>query len=63
MVTKALQQVGAEKYELVTVYRGRQADDLEATGLTETIRQSFPQLEVEVQPGGQDLYPFILSVE
>ena len=63
VVTKALHQVGAEKYELVTVYRGRQADEVEADGLTATIRQNFPQLEVEVQPGGQDLYPFILSVE
>ena len=63
VVSKALEQVGAEKYELVTVYCGSQAVDGDSDRLSETIRQKFPKLEVDVQTGGQDLYPFILSVE
>lgn len=63
VVDKALHGIGAGGYELVTIYRGSQATESEADGLTESIRASFPELEVEVQAGGQEHYPFILSVE
>jgi uncharacterized protein len=63
VVKKALDGIGAGGYELVTIYRGQQASDSEAEGLTKSIRGSFPELEVEVQSGGQEHYPFILSVE
>jgi len=63
VVKEALDGLGAGGYELVTIYRGQQASDSEAEGLTESIRGSFPELEVEVQAGGQEHYPFILSVE
>jgi dihydroxyacetone kinase-like predicted kinase len=63
VVQAALDRIGARDYELVTIYRGQQATDSEATLLTESIRGSYPDLEVEVQSGGQEHYPFILSVE
>jgi DAK2 domain fusion protein YloV len=63
VVREALDGIGANGYELVTIYRGLQATDSEAENLTKSIRLSFPDLEVEVQPGGQEHYPFILSVE
>jgi uncharacterized protein len=63
VVQAALDGVGASGYELVTIYRGQQATDSQARGLTEAIQASFPDLEVEVQAGGQEHYPFILSVE
>jgi uncharacterized protein len=63
VVGAALDGIGASDYELVTIYRGQQATDSEATSLTESIRGSYPQLEIELQSGGQELYPFILSVE
>jgi dihydroxyacetone kinase-like predicted kinase len=63
VVNQALDGIGADDYELVTIYRGLQATDSEAENLTESIRGSFPDLEVELQPGGQEHYPFILSVE
>jgi DAK2 domain fusion protein YloV len=63
VVHAALDGIGAGDYELVTIYRGQQATDSDATRLTESIRGSYPGLEVEVQAGGQDHYPFILSVE
>lgn len=63
VVHDALAGIGTDGYELVTIYRGRQATDSEAASLTEAIHAGFPGLEVEVQPGGQELYPFILSVE
>jgi DAK2 domain fusion protein YloV len=63
VVNKALSKLGPDSYELVTVYRGEGASDDELAKLESEIRSSHPGLEVEVQQGGQQHYPFILSVE
>ncbi len=63
VVKQALGRLGPEAYELVTVYRGEQASDAEMARLESEIRSQYPGLEVEVQQGGQQHYPFILSVE
>jgi DAK2 domain fusion protein YloV len=63
VVKKALGKLGPNEYELVTVYRGEQASDDELARLESEIRSNYPSLEVEVQQGGQQHYPFILSVE
>jgi fatty acid kinase len=63
VVNKALGKLGPDSYELVTVYRGEQASDAELARLESEIRSNYPGLEVEVQQGGQQHYPFILSVE
>jgi DAK2 domain fusion protein YloV len=63
VVNKALSKLGADSYELVTVYRGEGASDAELHKLESDIRSTHPGLEVEVQQGGQQHYPFILSVE
>jgi DAK2 domain fusion protein YloV len=63
VVNKALGKLGADSYELITVYRGEGASDDELEKLESEIRATHPGLEVEVQQGGQQHYPFILSVE
>src|SRR5256884_5400106 len=63
VVNKALGKLGPDTYELVTVYRGEQASDDELARLESEIRTNYPGLEVEVQQGDQQHYPFILSVE
>ena len=63
VVKQALGKLGPDAYELVTVYRGQQATDAEMSRLESEIRNHYPGLEVEVQQGGQQHYPFILSVE
>src|SRR5256884_1237886 len=63
VVKRALGRPGPDSYELVTVYRGEQASDDELARLESEIRSNYPRLEVEVQQGGQQHYPFILSVE
>jgi DAK2 domain fusion protein YloV len=63
VVKQALGKLGPDSYELVTVYRGEGASDDELASLQSSIQSSFPDLEVEVQQGGQQHYPFILSVE
>jgi dihydroxyacetone kinase-like predicted kinase len=45
------------------VYRGEGASQDDLASLQSAIQSSYPGLEVEVQEGGQQHYPFILSVE
>jgi dihydroxyacetone kinase-like predicted kinase len=63
VVNKALGKLGPDAYELVTVYSGEDATEDELKKLEAAIKSSYPGLEVEVQHGGQQHYPFILSVE
>jgi dihydroxyacetone kinase-like predicted kinase len=63
VIAAALSGIHAADYDLVTIYRGQQATDSQAERLTESIRGSFPGLEVEIHSGGQEHYPFIVSVE
>src|SRR5579864_115331 len=63
VVSKALGKLGPDSYELVTVYRGEGATEDELKKLDSAIKTGFPGLEVEVQQGDQQHYPFILSVE
>ena len=52
-----------EESELVTVYRGEDVKEEDAELLCEDIRKEFPDMEVELQYGGQPVYYYILSVE
>jgi len=63
VVMAALDQIGASRFELITVYRGEGASDSEADLMVAALRARFGQLTVEVQFGGQEHYPFIISVE
>ena len=49
--------------ELVTVYWGAQVDGPAATLLVDRLRSGFPDVEFELHRGGQDHYPYILSLE
>jgi DAK2 domain fusion protein YloV len=63
VVSLAIRDIKPDEFELVTVYRGQGAADKDLKSLTDAISREFPGLEVEVQDGGQQHYPFILSVE
>ncbi|MGH7903761.1 MAG: DAK2 domain-containing protein [Candidatus Dormibacteraceae bacterium] len=63
VVVKALSKVGGSGRELVTVYTGEGATVEEAESLAADLSSRFPDLEVELQAGGQQHYPFILSLE
>ena len=49
--------------ELVTVYWGAQVDQGAAAALVDRLRAAFPEVEFELHRGGQDHYPYILSLE
>jgi DAK2 domain fusion protein YloV len=49
--------------ELITVYRGAGIREDEAAALADGLRELHPGVEIELHEGGQEHYPFILSLE
>jgi DAK2 domain fusion protein YloV len=58
-----LNKAQVHEYELVTLFYGAEVSKQEANRITDVIRAVFPNLDVELQDGGQPHYPFILSIE
>ncbi|MFQ5611135.1 MAG: DAK2 domain-containing protein [Anaerolineae bacterium] len=63
VVMDVLAQVGADGYEIATIYFGKDASPDEAEALARHINTTYPDLEIEVLDGGQAHYPYILSLE
>ncbi len=59
----ALARAEPERREIATIYTGADVAQERADELADAVRRTYPHLEVEVQPGGQPHYPYILSVE
>ena len=63
----ALQAVAAleadEDGDVMTIYVGEPAEPERTQFLVETLRSRYPDMEVEVVPGGQPHYHYIISVE
>ncbi len=58
-----LETAKAEDYELLTMFYGQNISKEEAEKMAAVIREKYPDLEVELQYGGQPHYQFILSLE
>jgi DAK2 domain fusion protein YloV len=58
-----LGKIITDDYELVTMFNGADITLNDAKNMAETIQEEFPDLEVEVQEGGQPHYQYIFSVE
>lgn len=58
-----LEKVNAPEHELVTLFYGENMTHVESNRMADVIQNSYPNLEVEVQEGGQPHYQFIISVE
>ena len=58
-----LDAADAEEYELLTLFYGADLDASTAHALADKARKAYPDLEVELQYGGQPHYAFILSLE
>ncbi|HAT02571.1 MAG TPA: dihydroxyacetone kinase, partial [Oribacterium sp.] len=62
-VNKALAEMINSDTEIVTLYYGKDIKPEEAEALSAEISAAFPQVEVELQYGGQPIYYYFLSVE
>ena len=57
------EMVDDENDELISIYYGEDISEDEASALSEEIESKYPDLDVELQYGGQPIYYYIISVE
>ena len=58
-----LEQMGAADLEVITLYYGQPIAAPEAFALQESLREIYPDQEIEVVDGGQPFYHYIISAE
>ncbi|NQT30823.1 MAG: DAK2 domain-containing protein [Deltaproteobacteria bacterium] len=63
VLNEVLERVEPDKAEVVTIYYGADTKSAEAEQTAASIRERYPQLQVEVVQGGQPHYNYIASVE
>jgi DAK2 domain fusion protein YloV len=63
VVQSLLQEMGAAQGEIVTLYWGEAVSEDDAQALADLLQKDWPEQEIEVVPGGQPHYHYILSVE
>ncbi len=61
VVTEVIERLLAEPRGILTLLRGEDSPDVEA--LVAAIAERHPDVEVDVQDGGQPHYPLLLSAE
>lgn len=62
-VLEAVKAMVNDESEIITVYYGQDIPEEEAEALAARIRKAYPQVETELQYGGQPIYYYFLSVE
>jgi uncharacterized protein len=63
VVLDALKHLDVGNYEIAAIYFGSEVTAADAEQLANQLRDTFPNLEVEILAGGQAHHPFILSLE
>lgn len=59
MITKLVD----EESELLSIYYGEEANADQAEEIAAFVEENYPEMEIEVQMGGQPIYYFMISVE
>jgi DAK2 domain fusion protein YloV len=63
VVLDLISLMGTEEGGLVTVYYGAEKDAADAEEIAASVRERYPDIEVDVVAGGQPHYHYIVSVE
>ena len=63
VVMEMLEKITDEDSELISIYNGSDYSEEDAEALCERIQEAYPDVDVEVNDGGQPIYYIILSVE
>lgn len=61
--TQLLQDLLQEEAQVLTIFKGQDAMDEQVSELQTFVETNYPEVEVEIQYGGQPLYFFIFAVE
>ncbi len=59
----ALQEMLDEDSEIVTLYYGQDVSEEDAEKMSAALQESFPEVELELQCGGQPVYYYFISAE
>ncbi len=57
------EMIDEDNDELISIYYGEDISEEDASALSEMIEEKYPDLDVELQYGGQPIYYYIISVE
>ena len=52
-----------EDAELISIYYGEDVSEEDAEALSEEIAELYPDVDIDVQYGGQPIYYYVLAVE
>jgi dihydroxyacetone kinase-like predicted kinase len=63
VLNKMLAKLNLNEAEVITIYYGADSEPIEAEQVSVTIREQYPQLQVEIVRGGQPHYNYIISIE
>ncbi len=63
VLNQVLAKLDLDRVEVITIYYGVDTESEEAEGIGNTIRERYPQLQIEVVKGGQPHYNYIVSIE
>lgn len=63
VVQQVLEHMHLDDHELMTIYYGENCPAAKAQSLADQITATYPDIDVEVQRGGQPFYDYILSAE
>jgi hypothetical protein len=63
VVRTLLEQMAAANLEVITLYYGQPITAAEASALETSLRELYPDQEIEVVDGGQPFYHYIISAE
>ena len=58
-----IKEMQDEESEIVSLYYGAEVTEEAANKLADKIAEALPEIEVEVYPGGQPIYYYVVSVE
>ena len=62
-VLDMLSELDMDDYELITLFVGKGVSDNDRAALTERIEEEYPDCELTVYTGGQDVYNYMVAVE
>lgn len=63
VIKELVKEMSDEDSELLSVYYGEDVSEEDAEALASVLEEEYPDLEVELHPGNQPVYYYILSVE
>ena len=52
-----------EDSEMVSIYYGSESSEEDAEAILEAIEEKYPDVDVEINDGGQPIYYYVISVE